>query len=63
MIWSGENLLMEESGSPQPTGTNSLVGQLFEVIDTEVALEHFEDDELTVLVASIENKLILASSR
>lgn len=63
LAWSGENLLLEEAGSSQPTGTNSLVGQLFEVIDTEVALEHFEDDELTTLVASIENKLILASSR
>lgn len=63
LTWSGENLLLEEVGPQQSTGTNSLVSQLFEVIATEVDLEHFEDDELTDLVASIENKLILASSR
>lgn len=63
LTWSGENLLMEETGFGQSTESNSLVSQLFEVVATEVDLEYFEDDELTDLVDSMESRLTLVSVR
>ena len=63
MTWSGENLLIEETGFPQLTESNSLVSQLFEVVATEVDLEYFDDDELTDLVNTVESRLTLVSVR
>lgn len=63
LAWSGENLLIEETGLRQSTDLNSLVSQLFEVVATEVDLEYFDDDELTDLVDTVESRLTLASVR
>lgn len=63
LTWSGENLLIEETGLRQSTDSNSLVSQLFEVVATEVDLEYFDDDELTDLVDTVESRLTLASVR
>ena len=61
LTWSGENLLIEDTGLRQSTESTSLVSELLDVIATEVDREYFEDDELSDLVESVENKMTLVS--
>lgn len=63
LTWSGENLLIEETGLRQSTDSNSFVKELLNVLASEADREYFEDDELTELVESVESRITLASVR
>ena len=61
LTWGGESPLIDEIRPQQSAVSNDLVNQLFKVIATEVDLKYFEDEELTDLVSSMENRFILTS--
>ena len=63
LTWSGENLLIEDTGLRQSTDSNSFVKELLNVLASEADREYFEDDELTDLVESVESRMTLASVR
>jgi hypothetical protein len=60
LAWGDEGSLMDEIRPQESSISSDLVNQMVRVIATQIDLEYVEDEELTDLVSSMNNRSTLA---